>query len=208
MNKNLEIYEAGREVPDHAKKQFDRGTFKGTDINPMWRIRFLTEQFGPIGFGWRYDVLSERAEKLTDTDTVAVVDINLYIKYQGEWSAPIYGTGGNWLTRWNKKQEKIEINDEGYKMALTDAISVACKMLGIGADVYWEADKTKYTRDDSQLSLTDLEALDDLSLPAALASEPEAHQCQKCKAIISDKVARYSIQKFQRPLCYKCQQAE
>jgi hypothetical protein len=29
-------------------------------------------------------------------------------------------------------------------MALTDAISVACKALGIAADVYWEADKSKY----------------------------------------------------------------
>ena len=30
-------------------------------------------------------------------------------------------------------------------MALTDAISVACKMLGMGADVYWYKDRTKYT---------------------------------------------------------------
>lgn len=29
-------------------------------------------------------------------------------------------------------------------MALTDAISVACKALGIGADVYWDKDSTKY----------------------------------------------------------------
>ena len=36
-------------------------------------------------------------------------------------------------------------SDECYKMALTDAISVACKALGFGADVYWGADRTKYT---------------------------------------------------------------
>jgi hypothetical protein len=29
-------------------------------------------------------------------------------------------------------------------MALTDAISVACKALGMGADVYFEKDRTKY----------------------------------------------------------------
>lgn len=27
-------------------------------------------------------------------------------------------------------------NDEAFKMAVTDALSVACKMLGIGADIY------------------------------------------------------------------------
>jgi hypothetical protein len=35
-------------------------------------------------------------------------------------------------------------NDEAYKMATTDAISVACKQLGMGADIYWSADNTKY----------------------------------------------------------------
>lgn len=36
------------------------------------------------------------------------------------------------------------VSDECYKMATTDAISVACKQLGIGADIYWDKDKTKY----------------------------------------------------------------
>jgi hypothetical protein len=31
-------------------------------------------------------------------------------------------------------------------MAYTDAISVACKMLGVGADVYWDKDTTKYDK--------------------------------------------------------------
>ena len=39
----------------------------------------------------------------------------------------------------------IYTSDECYKMATTDAISVACKQLGIGADIYWGADSTKYT---------------------------------------------------------------
>ena len=38
-------------------------------------------------------------------------------------------------------------SDEAYKMALTDALSVACKALGMGADVYWHGG-TKYTEPD------------------------------------------------------------
>ena len=30
-------------------------------------------------------------------------------------------------------------------MALTDAISVACKALGFAANIYWDNDKTKYS---------------------------------------------------------------
>lgn len=144
MNK-LDIYEAGRAVPPEAQKSFNNGRFSGTDINPMWRIKKLTEMFGACGVGWYYDVVSERAEEHGGM-TIAVVDLNLYIKVDGEWSKPIYGTGGNTIVT-----AKGAVSDEGYKMALTDALSVACKALGIGADVYFSKDKTKYTAKPPQL---------------------------------------------------------
>ena len=50
---NLDIYEKVREVPENAQKKIIAGRIKGfTDINPMWRIKALTEQFGPCGIGW------------------------------------------------------------------------------------------------------------------------------------------------------------
>jgi hypothetical protein len=139
---NMQIYEAGRQVPPEAQKAFDNGSFKGTDINPMWRIKKLTELFGPCGIGWYYEVVSERSETHHD-QTMAIVDLNLFVKVDGEWSKPIYGTGGNLLVRPTKSGPRA--SDEGYKMALTDALSVACKALGIGADIYFSKDRTKYT---------------------------------------------------------------
>ena len=142
-NENMRIYEAARAVPSEAQKQFSNGNFSGTDINPMWRIKKMTELFGPCGIGWYYEIVSERAEEHHDM-TMAIVDINLYINVNGEWSKPIFGTGGNTLVKSTKNGMKA--SDEGYKMALTDALSVACKALGVGADIYFGADKTKYSR--------------------------------------------------------------
>ena len=49
---NLTIYNEVRSVPDSAKRRIEAGRLKGkTDINPMWRIKALTETFGPCGFG-------------------------------------------------------------------------------------------------------------------------------------------------------------
>ena len=135
---NLEIYNACREVPKEAQKPFSNGKFMGTDINPMWRIKKLTEQFGPAGIGWYVDTVTERCEEHGEV-TIAVVTLELFVKIGGEWSKPIYGTGGNILHR------KGNTNDEGYKMAYTDALSVACKALGIGADIWFANDVTKYT---------------------------------------------------------------
>lgn len=158
MADNLRIYNAGREVPPEAQKEFNNGSFSGTDINPMWRIKKLTELFGPCGIGWYYEVLSERCEE-HDSTTIAVVDLNLYIKQDGEWSKPIYGTGGNQIVKATKSGTRV--SDEGYKMALTDALSVACKALGIGADIYFSKDRTKY----SAAEIKPEPALADVPLP-------------------------------------------
>lgn len=136
---NMRYYNQARSVPAEAKKQFNNGRFSGTDINPMWRIKMLTEMFGPAGIGWYTDEIEERWERLDDASVIAIVNLKLYVKENGEWSKPIYGTGGNMV------YSKGKPSDEGYKMAYTDALSVACKALGIGADVYYEKDRTKYT---------------------------------------------------------------
>jgi len=139
---NMELYESFRKVPDEAKKTIAAGRTKGfTDINPMWRIKKLTEKFGPCGIGWYYKPVRKWIESVGN-EYAAFVDIDLYIKIDGEWSMPITGTGGSKLATVEKSG--LYVSDECYKMATTDAISVACKQLGIGADVYFSQDKTKY----------------------------------------------------------------
>lgn len=143
---NLTIYESFRKVPDEAKKEIKGGRLSGkTDINPMWRIKALTERFGPCGIGWKIEIVKSWNEACESTGEVAAfVQINLYFKHDGEWSEAIPGTGGSSFAA--KEKLGPYMSDECYKMALTDAISVSCKMLGVGADVYWEKDSSKYDR--------------------------------------------------------------
>ena len=147
---NLDLYEKGRAVPETAKKPIGAGRLKGkTDINPMWRIKKLTEMFGPCGVGWWYEIIDKVIIDSPDTkEKAAFVDIKLfYIDVEsGEASNPIYGTGGSMFV--TNESSGLHVSDECFKMALTDAISVAAKALGIGADVYWDKDKTKYSGDD------------------------------------------------------------
>ncbi len=143
---NLKIYEAVREAPPTALRTIAAGRLKGkSDINPMWRIKALTEQFGPCGIGWRYEIAEKCLKPATNGEIAAFVDIDLFIKVDGEWSAAIPGTGGSSFVA-NEKNGPY-VNDECFKMALTDAISVACKALGFAADVYWNQDSTKYSRE-------------------------------------------------------------
>lgn len=137
---NMRYYEEARAVPKDALKAFSTGRFSGTDINPMWRIKKLTEMFGPAGIGWYTEVLRQEVVPVDDGNLMVFVDINLYVNENGEWSKPIFGTGGNTL------KLKGRGDDEGYKKAYTDALSISCKALGIGADVWYANDTTsKYS---------------------------------------------------------------
>nr|WP_300838921.1 hypothetical protein [uncultured Acetatifactor sp.] len=154
---NLLYYNQGRQVPDTAKKPIQGGRMNGkTDINPMWRIKKLTEMFGPCGIGWYYRSVREWLEPY-EKSVAAFVKIELYVKADGEWSMPIQGTGGSMFVE--QQRSGPYVSDECFKMATTDAISVACKQLGIGADVYWDRDESKYAgKDGGQAPPQDQEA--------------------------------------------------
>lgn len=144
MNNNMELYEKVRSVPKEALKPIPGGRLKGmSDINPMWRIKMLTEIFGMCGIGWKVEVVERRLEKGGSDEIACFVDINLYVKSDGEWSEAIPGMGGSSFV--TKESKGLYTSDECFKMAYTDAISVACKSLGFAADVYFANDRTKYT---------------------------------------------------------------
>lgn len=146
-NEKMNIYEAHRQPPKEALKTIQAGRLKGmSDINPMWRIKALTEEFGACGIGWYYTSDEQRIESCGD-EKVAIVNISLYIKNGSEWSKPIFGTGGAKII--TKEKSGLYVNDEAFKMATTDAISVACKQLGFAADIYWQTDRDKYTANDN-----------------------------------------------------------
>lgn len=159
---NMEIYNKFKTVPENAKKPIKGGRLKGmTDIKPMWRIQMLTEVFGMCGIGWKAPIKNKEIIEGANGEKIAIVDIDLYVKVDGKWSEPIEGTGGSSFVA--KETNGLYTSDECYKMAYTDALSVACKSLGMGADVYWgdskyqnqeQNDKNNSTTD----KITDVEA--------------------------------------------------
>lgn len=209
---NMDLYNAFREVPDKAIKPITAGRLKGmSDINPMWRIQRLTEKFGPCGVGWWYDITEKKL--VTDDITkqiAAFVDIQLYFvdPETGTLSHGIPGTGGASFVA--QERNGPYLSDECFKMALTDALSVAAKALGLGADVYFPNGRSKYPTG------------------ATPTPEPEGKpkpkeemlfHCEQCstpitpypdangKEISARKWAEGTKAKFGRVLCKRCYEA-
>ena len=142
---NLHIYKQVSSVPEDAQKPFESSWGKTlTEINGMWRIQKLTELFGPCGEGWFTEVTRQERVDFPNGEVCVFTDINLYLKdtKTGRWSKPIRGTGGNRLVL--KNADGLFIDDEAYKKAYTDALGIACKALGFGADIYWGRNDSKY----------------------------------------------------------------
>ena len=156
LQKNVRFYHQFMNTPKDAQKSFNNGRFSGTDINPMYRIKVLTEVFGPSGFGWwtqnvRYEFVeaditntaAENAPQQKETSVFCELELIVKDPETGEISQPIYGVGGNTYIAWGKYGPRA--SDEAKKMAYTDALSIACKSLGIGHDIWYSNDRTKYT---------------------------------------------------------------
>ena len=134
---NLRFYNKGCEVPADALKSIQAGRLKGmSDVNPMLRMKRMTEIFGPVGFGWRYEIDRQWTEVYGD-EVKCFCNVSLYVRdpETKEWSAAIPGNGGSAIV--SKERGGAYVNDEGYKMALTDALSIAMKPLGIGGNIWY-----------------------------------------------------------------------
>ncbi len=128
------IWDKVRTPPSEALKGIKGGRLSGfTDIDPMWRMQIMTETFGPVGVGWTYVIGNQWIETVGD-EVCVFTNVELKYKQGDEWSAWIPGTGGSKLAA--KETNGIHVSDECYKMSLTDALSVAMKAIGVGADVY------------------------------------------------------------------------
>lgn len=171
---NLDYYNKLKVVPQEALRQIQSGRLRGKhDINPMWRIKAMTEQFGVCGIGWKY-VITKQWTETFGSEVKAYCNIDLFIKVNGEWSDAIQGTGGS--SEVSMESKGAYVSDECYKMALTDALSVAMKALGVAADVYFEAGKniididSKYDTQDSRA------AQQPAAQPSQAAQQPASPQ--------------------------------
>jgi hypothetical protein len=151
---HLDIWQKVARPPETALKKIVGGRLAGmTDINPQWRLKAMTEVFGPCGQGWRWTIEKLWTEPGASGEVMAFALVNVSFMAQGKtdggeeyghWSDPIPGIGGSALIA--KESAGLRANDEAYKMAVTDALSVALKCLGVASDIYERKyDGSKYT---------------------------------------------------------------
>lgn len=151
MNERKTYWNSLKTPPPSALKQIHGGRLKGmTDINPQWRLEAMTEVFGPCGVGWKYSIERLWTEPGNGEEVLAFALVSVQIFDGTAWSEPIPGIGGNKLI--SVERSGPHNNDEAFKMAVTDALSVSLKALGVASDIYaglWDGSKYKQRPEDA-----------------------------------------------------------
>lgn len=133
--------------PAHTKKvEFGR---KFTAIDAHYQVMCATQQFGPVGAGWGYNVKHSYLE--AGDEIIAFADLTLWWRSDAEWEniplkSPKRSYGPVRGAALLKKKGKVPDTD-APKKAMTDALTKALSHLGFSADVFLgKFDDNKYVQ--------------------------------------------------------------
>jgi hypothetical protein len=140
---NMTIWDAvSKTDPAHTKAFSRAGGFKGTAIKPIWTVKRLTEQFGPVGKGWG---MGEPIFNVVPADGELMVYCTVTC-WHTDSSQTFVGVGGDKVTA--KRSSGTFNDDEAFKKAFTDAVGNAFKFCGFGADVHMgQFEDSKYVQE-------------------------------------------------------------
>lgn len=143
---NMAIWEKVCKTDPSATKSAKVNGQQISSIDGYWVIRQATEQFGPLGIGWGYDVLEERWDdgkpfgvKQEDGSIATIISKTHTIKLK-LWYM-LDGKRGE-ITQYGHTQaiyrSSYGVSDDGEapKKSLMDAIKKSLSMLGFCADVF------------------------------------------------------------------------
>lgn len=149
---NRSIWDTLKRTDPRATKPFQRaGGFRGTQIDPAWRLQMMTEVFGPVGRGWGYEQL-----EWTIAERMIFICCRVWYSDPRNQSDKYY-TGPQWggteLVRKNRDSTERP-DDEAFKMSMTDAVGKCMLQIGLSADIYLgQFDDSKY-REESEVFYT------------------------------------------------------
>lgn len=140
--------------PSHTKKVTFGRQFTAIDAHSQ--VMEATRQFGPVGEGWGYNTEFGTIEIPGDR-VLAYCDVTLWWAEDGEWEGNKvpgnqrrYGPvrGSCWLVNYAVKDNKIQLDHDAFKKAMTDGITKALSHLGFNADVFLgKFDDNKYVQE-------------------------------------------------------------
>lgn len=159
--------------------------YKGNSPQPYYLVERMTEEFGMCGIGWGIHILSERMERLTDTDVLHIAAIELWYM-QDEKRGSIEQVGQTKAAYMTSKGAMM-VDEDAPKKSVTDAMTKCMSYLGFSGDIFsghWDDNKYVQTITE-EFKQVDAEKQTQVDLKEACEQMKSADSIESLKAIFA-----------------------
>ena len=151
MNTNMKLWNSVCVTDPSAVKEITGKQYSGNSPKPYWLVQRATEVFGPCGTGWGMEVVSERFERLTESDVLHVALVRVWYRLDGAEKSCIEQMGQTKAVYMSKKG--IIVDEDAPKKSVTDAMVKCLSYLGFAGDIFsgrWDDSRyVEYAREET-----------------------------------------------------------
>ncbi len=125
-----------------AVKPITGKQYQGNSPKPYWIVERLTEEFGPCGIGWGFSILSERMERLTDSEILHVAVVRFWYELDGKRGE--LEQIGQTKAVYEKSKGGLMVDEDAPKKSVTDALVKCASYIGFAGDIFsgrWDDSK-------------------------------------------------------------------
>lgn len=116
------------------------GGFKGTAVDPVYNLKRVTQELGPVGFAWGWKVLNERLDTFgegQDAITIHSLTVRAWFAQEDGSIREVDHIGHTKTAHWTRSNpRRFDVDEEFGKKSLTDALSKIMMSLGASADIW------------------------------------------------------------------------
>lgn len=143
---NKALWERVKTTDPKAVKAIAGKQYSGNSPNPYWIVERLTDEFGPCGIGWGFNILDERMERLTPNEVLHVARVRLWYVMDGKRGE--FEQIGQTRALYAKRDGSLLVDEDAPKKSVTDALVKCASYLGFAGDIFsgmW--DDSKYVEE-------------------------------------------------------------
>lgn len=142
MSENKALWRRVCVTDPKAVKPITGKQYSGNSPKPYWIVERLTDEFGPCGIGWGFNILNERIERFSDSDTLHIAVVRLWYVMDGKRGEleQIGQTKASYMTN----AGKFMLDEDAPKKSVTDALIKCASYLGFAGDIFsgrWDDSK-------------------------------------------------------------------
>lgn len=184
MSENMKLWDQAFVTDPAAVKPITGKQYKGNSPKPYWIIQRATEIFGACGIGWGVHVVSERFERLTETDVLHVAQVQVWFDWHGKRG--MVEQMGQTKAVYKTNAGGLMVDEDAPKKSVTDGMVKCLSMLGFAGDIFsgrW--DDSKYVAEAAAETKRRNDSAN--QMPAYTDDQINANSCAWAAAIKTNK---------------------